>query len=73
MKMGGETSEDYGTFQNQRVRENWENGQNGYILLEYIDISSEEISKRIFTFKESEQLVKIELRVQPGQASQPVQ
>jgi len=44
MKMGGETSEDYGTFQNQRVRENSENGQNGFVESERQPLIDEEAS-----------------------------
>merc|ERR1711892_654029 len=48
MKMGGETSEDYGTFQNQRVRENSENsenGQNGFVESERQPLLDEEASE----------------------------
>merc|ERR1712129_138854 len=47
MGMGGETSEDYGTFQNQRVRENSENsenGQNNFIESETRPLIDEEAS-----------------------------
>ena len=44
MKMEGETSEDYGTFQNQRVRENSENGQNGFVESERQPLIDEEAS-----------------------------
>ena len=42
--MGGETSEGYGTFQNQRVRENLENGQNGFVETERQPLIDEEAS-----------------------------
>jgi len=42
--MGGETSEDYGTFQNQRVRENSENGQNNFVECETQPLIDEEAS-----------------------------
>ena len=45
--MEGETSEDYGTFQNQRVRENSENsenGQNGFVESERQPLIDEEAS-----------------------------
>merc|ERR1712086_371316 len=48
MKMGGETSEDYGTFQNQRIRENSENsenGQNGFDESERQPLIDEEASE----------------------------
>ena len=42
--MGGETSEDYGTFQSQRVQENPENGQNDFVESETQPLIDEEAS-----------------------------